>query len=90
MLWFHFGKHWDINSNTFIGLSNLEELYLSDNQLATLELTAFEMLSMLTELDLRSNRINSLNKELLQNLKNLKYLGLKYNRLKEIKINSLK
>lgn len=73
----------DLNRQHFIGLENLDELILKENELSNLPEDLFDDLNNLKILDLSSNKLN-LTKNIFEKLKNLQELKLGHNYLKNL------
>ena len=78
-----------IESNTFNGFNNLEQLILSSNELTSITANIFNGLTALKILDLNFNMIDSIEDNAFTALENLEIFRCRYNALKEINENSL-
>ena len=73
-----------VNRATFIGLSDLRELSLKDNQITEISGDVFSPLERLERLDLSVNRINVLGSTVFQFNTNLQELYLRNNNFREV------
>lgn len=77
-----------IDSNTFKGLSRLEILDLSRNEITNLNVNLFESLSSLKELRLYRNKLKRIDGNTFKNLSSLQRLSLSNNEIEEIDTNA--
>ena len=70
-----------ISTDTFTGLTQLQWLFLSDNELASLDASLFSGLSQLHRLFLENNQLTSLDASIFNGLSQVYMLSLKRNQL---------
>jgi len=73
-----------LEKDSFVLLTELEQLYIYNFGLRTIELGAFNGLTTLTELSIWSNEISEISPGTFENINSLEYLGLHNNRLKHL------
>ena len=74
-----------LKGNSFLGMASLNELYLNNDQLETIENDCFNGLELnLKILVIASNQIKIINKQMLMSLIHLRHLRLNLNDLEEI------
>ena len=78
-----------IISYTFQPLNQLKRLILTNNEIETIDRSAFFGLNNLEELDLSSNKLTEIKSYIFQPLKQLKIIDLKNKSIKSIDQNSL-
>jgi Leucine-rich repeat (LRR) protein len=80
----------EIHSDTFNGLTRLEEIYFSFNQIKELNSNIFSGLTCLKIIDFKNNQIKELNPLIFSGLINLEKIDFEVNQIKEIHSSTFK
>jgi Leucine-rich repeat (LRR) protein len=71
-------------NNTFRGLFNLNELYMSSSKIEIIEDGCFRDLKYLTTLDMKKNRLSFISRQTFQDLESVMLMNIEYNRINSI------
>lgn len=81
-----YNKIKNLEEDAFLGLQDLKELNLYDNQLKVIEKDIFKYCPKLEKLDLGMNKISNIHEKAFENLARLRQLNLAFNSLKAVPV----